>query len=96
MSVLPAEDVEEYVLRYAGARPADRDPTDRRIVNLIRTRSPQGVIVTAPPDWSAALNLPRNTRRLTPPANPNADSNRNGYTDLEDWLHSYSRTVEGR
>lgn len=95
MTTMNARDVEPYVLRYAGARPADRDPTDRRIVNLISTRSSGGVIVTTPPDMNAAANLPRNTRALTPPSDPNGVAS-NGYTNLENWLHNYSRIVEGR
>jgi hypothetical protein len=32
LPVLPAEDVPEYVLKYSGARPADRDETDLRLI----------------------------------------------------------------
>ncbi|SHH80544.1 pectate lyase [Ferrimonas marina] len=39
LDVLPTEDVERELLANAGARPADRDATDERIINEIRTRT---------------------------------------------------------
>ncbi|MEA3364059.1 MAG: hypothetical protein U9Q79_00340 [Candidatus Hydrogenedentes bacterium] len=36
------------------------------------------------------------TRILDLPANPNGDTDGDGYTNLEEWLHALAATVEGR
>jgi hypothetical protein len=36
-----------------------------------------------------------NTRPLTPPANPNGDDDGDGYTNLEEWLHSFYAACGG-
>ncbi len=41
--------------------------------------------------WPTRAN---NSRALSIPANPGADDNGNGYTNLEDWLHSFLDEVE--
>jgi hypothetical protein len=33
--------------------------------------------------------MPSQTHTLTPPATPGADTNGNGYSDLEDWVREY-------
>ena len=39
-------------------------------------------------------SLTQNTRRLTLPSNPNSTAS-NGYTNLENWLHSMDQTLQG-
>jgi len=92
LTVDPANSVEASVLAKAGARPVDRDAVDARIVNDVRNRS--GRIIDSPTQVGGWPTLATNTRPLTPPANPNADADGNGYTNLEEWLHGYSRDVE--
>lgn len=36
----------------------------------------------------------QNFHQLSLPSNPNKDSNNNGYTNLEEWIHEYSETIE--
>lgn len=90
------------VLRNAGARPADRDPVDARVVKSVRDRK-GGIINCVSADGSARCaknaggwpNLAKNTRVLQLPANPNAVTS-SGYTNLEVWLHEMAAQVEGR
>jgi hypothetical protein len=93
--------VYEAVLKSAGARPADRDAVDRRIVKQVRNRTGQ-IVNCVSSDGSVRCQknaggwpaMPRTTRRLTLPANHNAVTS-SGYTNLELWLHSMARNVEG-
>jgi hypothetical protein len=38
------------------------------------------------------INYPSRTRKLTLPRRPFGDRNRDGYTNLENWLHRLSLT----
>ena len=91
----------DHVLATAGARPADRDSTDARIVASVRDRTGQIINCVAANGsarcranaggWPSLavrkrwLRLPINQRAIT------AD----GYTNLEIWLHSLSTDLEG-
>lgn len=104
MTTLPTSEnvVREHVLKYAGARPADRDSADSRIIS--QTRAGTGRIINCVAangtarcernggGWPA---LAVNHRALTLPANPN-DVTASGYTNLELWLHRMAAQVEGR
>jgi len=94
LAVRPAAEVEAWVLANAGARPADRDPVDERIVREVRTA--KGAIPASQADAGSWPDLPENRRPLTGPANPNADTNADGYTNLENWLHTHAAQVERR
>jgi len=89
---MDAADVEAYTLQYAGARPADRDAVDKRVIANLRAR--QGDIINSQNDVGGWPNLAVNVRPLTLPANPNV-TNSNGYTNLELWLQGMARAVEG-
>lgn len=90
------------VLARVGARPADRDSVDRRVVQQVRDRTGQ-VINCVAADGSARCarngggwpSLAVNRRTLTLPANPNTVT-ASGYTNLELWLHRMAAEVEGR
>ncbi len=92
---IPARDVEKHLLAFAGARPADRDAVDARVIRLIRERAPQDHVATV----AAAGGYPalaENRRPLDLPDNPHGDDDGNGYTNLEEWLHAHAAAVEGR
>lgn len=91
--VKAALDVEPWVLATAGARPADRDPVDSRVVQEVRDR--KGAIPTSQDDLGGWPELATNRRALMVPPNPNGDDDGDGYTNLEEWLHAYSTAVEG-
>jgi len=95
------QNVYEYVLDGAGARPTDRDSVDQRIVQNVRNRSGQ-IINCVSADGSARCQrnaggwpqYPVKTRALTLPANPSSVT-ASGYTNLELWLHAMSAELEG-
>ncbi|HKG90700.1 MAG TPA: Ig-like domain-containing protein [Gemmatimonadaceae bacterium] len=94
LSVRPASGVEQWVLAGAGARPADRDAVDARVVNEVRTRT--GRIIDSQNDVGGWPALAPTTRVLALPANPGGDDDGDGYTNLEEWLHRLAAEVEGR
>jgi pectate lyase len=104
MTTLPSSEnvVREHVLKYSGARPADRDSADRRIVDEVRTRT-GSIINCVASNGTTRCNrngggwptLAVNRRALTLPANPNTVT-ASGYTNLELWLQRMSAQVEGR
>lgn len=104
MTTLPTANnvVLNRVLKNAGARPADRDSVDRRIVEQVRNGTGR-IINCVAPNGSARCNrngggwpaVAENRRALTLPANPNTVT-ASGYTNLEVWLHGMAAEVEGR
>jgi hypothetical protein len=89
---MPVTSVESYVLGNAGARPLDRDSVDSRVVSQVRGRT--GGIIDSPSQVGGYPNLAVNVRPLTLPANPNAVT-ASGYTNLELWLQSMAKALEG-
>lgn len=93
--------VYERVLRNAGARPADRDSVDKRVVNTVRNRNGR-VINCVSSNGTARCNLnaggwpaiAQNTRRLSVPSNA-ATVNASGYTNLDNWLNSMDASLGG-
>src|SRR5688572_23243896 len=92
--VLPNANVQSWVLSNAGARPADRDAVDLRIVQEVRSGT--GRIIDHPSDVGGWPALAQNQRPLTTPANPNGDDDGDCYTNLEEWLHRMAAEVDGR
>jgi hypothetical protein len=79
------------VLANAGARPADRDSVDTRVVSEVQSRS--GRWITHEREVGGYPSLSVNRRALTLPAEPHAIQ-ASGYTNLEMWLHDFSSAVE--
>jgi pectate lyase len=91
-----------YVLANSGARPADRDSADKRIVQGVKDRTGRIINCVAANGTSRCnLNaggwpsLAENRRALTLPSNPN-EVTASGYTNLEVWLQKMAAQVEGR
>jgi hypothetical protein len=89
------------VIEYSGARPGDRDVVDKRIISNVQNRTGQ-IINCVSPDGSTRCSknaggwptLAQNRRALTLPSNP-ASIAANGYTNLENWLHTMDLSVSG-
>ena len=62
LEAMPASDVVEHVLKHAGARPADRDEIDKRIVREFREK--KGRIIDSQNDVGGYPKYPMTTRRL--------------------------------
>ncbi len=94
MELLSGEEVAGHVLASAGAWPAHRDGTDTRIVDSVRQGTgriidSQGEVGGFPPAAQA-----HHTPELPP--EPAEDDDDDGYTNLEEWLHSRAAAAEGR
>jgi len=81
ITVQAAQDAYETVLSNAGARPADRDAVDTRIVNEVRTGT--GHFIDSQNDVGGWPVLAVNHRSLTVPA-----------SGIDEWLQSYALEVE--
>ncbi len=89
------------VLKFAGARPADRDALDKKAVSSVQNNTGQIINCVASDGstrcqrnaggWPTATSK---TRALTLPSNPNTVTP-SGYTNLELWLQKMSADVEG-
>ncbi len=88
---LAGSSVPAFVLANAGARPADRDSVDARVVAEATSRT--GAIIAHQSEVGGWPTLAVNTRALTTPANPHSYSG--SYTNLELWLQGYAAAVEG-
>ena len=89
---MAASAVAASVLVNAGARPADRDTVDTRIVSEVTNRT--GSLIAHQSAVGGWPTLAVNSRALTLPANPHTVT-ASGYTNLEVWLHAYAAVVEG-
>jgi hypothetical protein len=94
ISLLPSNETEAHVLQYAGARPADRDAVDARIVNEVRAGT--GRIIDSTGQVGGWPDQGKATRSFELPADPNGDADGDGYTNLEESLHQIAAAVEGR
>ncbi|HPA18833.1 MAG TPA: right-handed parallel beta-helix repeat-containing protein [Verrucomicrobiae bacterium] len=90
---LPSARVAAHVLKSAGAFPAQRDPIDRRIIEQAKSR--QGRIIDSQEQVGGYPKTRPLRRELDPPANPDADDDGDGYTNLEEWLHAMAAKAEG-
>jgi hypothetical protein len=92
LTVLKSSDVQKWILSSAGARPMGRDAVDSRLLRDIRNRG--GRIIDSQREVEGFIDIDPVARKLTIPENPHADNDGDGYTNLEEWLHSMSEKVE--
>jgi hypothetical protein len=55
-----------------------------------------GSIIDSQEEVGGFPHPPPASHTLELPPDPNADSDHDGYTDLEEWLHALAAAVEGR
>ncbi len=83
---------ESDILNQVGARPADRDTVDDRIVQEVKNRS--GKVIDSPSQVGGWPIYKETFRRFNVPDKPGEDDNRNGYTNIEEVLQSMALSVE--
>ena len=81
---LPARDATTHVVRYAGARPTDRDETDKRIIRDFQTR--KGRIIDSQDDVGGYPKPKPTKRKLKIPTKP---------AEVEAWLGRLAVKLEG-
>lgn len=96
------EEIEEYLLARSGSRPGDRDVVDLRLIAEIEERTLRDWM-DLPSEYSASSGhdsdgypTATGTHTLAIPAYATRqnDDDADGYTNLEEWLHSWSAQVE--
>ena len=98
ITLLPVTDTRKHVLAAAGAWPAFRDSAEKRVI--FDVSSEIGTLKNRLNDvggWPKDYDKP-NFRSLSPylPTDPNADDDRNGYTNIQEVLYLFAKKVEGR
>ncbi|HPG67532.1 MAG TPA: right-handed parallel beta-helix repeat-containing protein [Candidatus Hydrogenedentes bacterium] len=93
LTIRSGAEVRAWVLEHAGARPAQRDEADLRIVDSARNRT--GCIINSPRDVGGWPHAEPQTIALDWPEDPAADTDGDGYTDVEERLHELAAQVEG-
>jgi hypothetical protein len=94
LTITPADQLATQIPDKAGARPADRDAVDARIINDFKNR--RGRIIDSPSEVGGFPTLAVNRRAFRAPRNPNGDDDKNGYTNIEEVLFALAAEVEGR
>jgi hypothetical protein len=89
------------VLKTAGARPADRDSVDKRIVASVRNRTGKIINCVSPNGTTRCSKnaggwptYAQNHRTLSLPSNQSSIAS-NGYSNLENWLNSMNLSMDG-
>jgi hypothetical protein len=90
------------VLAYAGARPKDRDSVDKRVVAQVKARSGRIINCVADNGTSRCRGrhaggypwISQKRRTLSLPSSQNKVTS-NGYSNLENWLHSMDQQIAG-
>ena len=85
--------LKDHVLANSGSRPFYRDPVDARIIYQVTNDT--GHLIDSPDDDGVGgyPNIPEVPVTHNAPST-DADSDGDGYTDLEEWLHGKARQVE--
>jgi hypothetical protein len=94
IKVRGSSEVEPWVLSNAGARPANRDSVDARIIEEVKAR--RGRIINSQDEVGGWPVHKQTYRPFTTPAFPDKDDDGDGYTNVEELLHRMASEVEGR
>jgi len=88
-----SSDILTIVLNNSGARPAARDAVDKRIVSDVTAGT--GRFIDSQDEVNGWPSLKVEHRSLTLPSALHADVDADGYTNMEEWLHSLAAEVAG-
>jgi pectate lyase len=84
--------VKSSVLVNAGARPGERDAAEERLI--FEVQSGGGGIINSQNDVGGYPFLGESVRTFNAPADPNGDDDRDGYTNIEEYLQVLAAQVE--
>jgi pectate lyase len=86
----------DLVLAKSGSRPKERNSADARVINEVKTKTGKLKDCVSGCKNSAGgyPSTPIVKKAFSLPADPNGDSNKNGYTNLEDYLNSLAQQLE--
>lgn len=93
VNVLKMNEVENYIKKNVGARPADRDPVDSRLIAEVDNG--KASLKNSVAEAGGYPPLAKIKTTLLIPKNPHGDEDNDGYTNLEEWLHYMAAIVEG-
>jgi hypothetical protein len=86
IKIIDTKSLKAYLLKNCGAQSSSRGKIDTRIVNDVINQT--GQRIRLPSDVGGWENE-SNARRLIIPEDPHTDEDGNGFTNVEEWLHSF-------
>ena len=96
--ILPQSPDETYasVMARAGARPKEANAVDLRVISEVTLKlgGLKDCVSDCPRSAGGYPAMDSTRRTLTVPSNPNGDSDGDGYTNLEEWLHNMAALLE--
>jgi hypothetical protein len=102
LTILSASALQSSLMANVGARPDDRDSLDTRVISEINAGTGsfkntadwgEGSPGTFPTLAENTIDHDAGTHPI--PASPHNDDDSDGYTNIEEWIHSYACEVEG-
>jgi hypothetical protein len=90
---LDVSQVYNTVVTNVGMCPNWRDAVDQRLIANVQNGT--GTMISSQSQVGGWPSLAVNTRALTPPADPKADDDGDGYTNVEEWLHGFYAACGG-
>ncbi len=92
MNIISSKNIMAYLLGNVGARPNDRDSVDIRVLKDFKDST--GGWINSQKDVGGWPILNTINRKLSLPPNPNLDDDNDGYSNLEEWIYNFTKTVE--
>jgi len=83
-NIIPTSEIKTLVLNNCGAFPFNRDSIDDRLINEVITKTGKRIRT---PDEVGGFVKSNNTHHLTIPNKAHEDEDKNGFTNIEEWLN---------
>ncbi|MCG8580249.1 MAG: hypothetical protein MI866_10045 [Bacteroidales bacterium] len=86
IKVINAIILKDYLVKNCGAHAHSRDDIDRRIINDVIKQTGKRIAL---PSEVGGWIYESDERKLNLPSEPHADTDGNGFTNIEEWIHSF-------